>query len=71
LREGELESRLRKRSISDNVRSEEIIQRRLDTARREIENYPNYDYIRNVQQARRRAPNWRCSSRRSGGDWSQ
>ena len=41
----ELESRLRKRSISDNVRSEEIIQRRLDTARREIENYPNYDYI--------------------------
>jgi guanylate kinase len=41
----ELESRLRKRSISDNVRSEEIIQRRLDTARKEIENYPNYDYI--------------------------
>jgi guanylate kinase len=41
----ELESRLRKRSISDNVRSEEIIQRRLEAARREIENYPNYDYI--------------------------
>lgn len=41
----ELESRLRKRSISENVHSEEIIQRRLDTARREIENYPNYDYI--------------------------
>ena len=41
----ELESRLRKRSISENVRSEEVIRRRLDTARREIENYPNYDYI--------------------------
>ncbi len=41
----ELESRLRKRSISENVRSEEVIQRRLDRARREIENYPNYDYI--------------------------
>ena len=41
----ELESRLRKRSMSENVRSEEVIRRRLDTARREIENYPNYDYI--------------------------
>ena len=41
----ELESRLRKRSLSENVRSEEVIQRRLDRARREIENYPNYDYI--------------------------
>lgn len=41
----ELESRLRKRSLSDNVNSEEIIRRRLDTARKEIENYPNYDYI--------------------------
>jgi guanylate kinase len=41
----ELESRLRKRSMSENVRSEEVIQRRLDRARREIENYPNYDYI--------------------------
>jgi guanylate kinase len=41
----ELESRLRKRSMSENVRSEEIIQRRLDRAKREIENYPNYDYI--------------------------
>src|SRR5215471_13666212 len=41
----ELESRLRKRSISENVRSEEVIRRRLDTARKEIENYPNYDYI--------------------------
>ena len=27
------------------MRSEEVIRRRLDTARREIENYPNYDYI--------------------------
>jgi guanylate kinase len=41
----ELESRLRKRSRSENMESEEIIRRRLDTARREIENYPNYDYI--------------------------
>ena len=41
----ELESRLRKRSRSENVVSEEIIQRRLAAARKEIENYPNYDYI--------------------------
>ncbi len=41
----ELESRLRKRSISENVFSEEVIRRRLETARKEIENYPNYDYI--------------------------
>jgi guanylate kinase len=41
----ELESRLRKRSLSENVNSEEVIRRRLDTARKEIENYPNYDYI--------------------------
>ncbi|HYL91966.1 MAG TPA: guanylate kinase [Alphaproteobacteria bacterium] len=41
----ELESRLRKRSLSENMRSEEVIRRRLDTARKEIENYPNYDYI--------------------------
>jgi guanylate kinase len=41
----ELESRLRKRSMSENVNSEEVIRRRLDTARKEIENYPNYDYI--------------------------
>jgi len=27
------------------VHAEEVIRRRLDTARREIENYPNYDYI--------------------------
>ena len=41
----ELESRLRKRSLSEHVNSEEVIRRRLDTARKEIENYPNYDYI--------------------------
>ena len=41
----ELESRLRKRSQSENMKSEEVIRRRLDTARKEIENYPNYDYI--------------------------
>ena len=40
----ELESRLRKRSMSENVQSQEI-DRRLEAARREIENYPNYDYI--------------------------
>jgi len=45
----ELESRSRHHSISDDVesriRSEFEIRRRLDTARKEIENYPNYDYI--------------------------
>jgi guanylate kinase len=37
----ELEQRLRKRSQD----SEEVIQRRLDAATREIENYQKYDYI--------------------------
>jgi guanylate kinase len=37
----ELEQRLRKRSQD----SEEVIQRRLDSATREIENYEKYDYI--------------------------
>lgn len=41
----ELESRLRKRSLSENMHAEETIRRRLDTARKEIEKYPNYDYI--------------------------
>lgn len=41
----ELESRLRKRSLSEHMHAEETIRRRLDTARREIEKYPNYDYI--------------------------
>ncbi len=41
----ELESRLRKRSLSEGVHNEETIRRRLDTARKEIEKYPNYDYI--------------------------
>jgi guanylate kinase len=41
----ELESRLRKRSLSENMHSEETISRRLATARREIEKYVNYDYI--------------------------
>jgi len=41
----ELESRLRKRSLSENMHAEKTIRRRLDTARREIEKYPNYDYI--------------------------
>jgi guanylate kinase len=38
---GELERRLRERSQD----SAEVIQRRLETARREIENYGKYDYI--------------------------
>jgi guanylate kinase len=38
---GELEQRLRKRSQD----SEQVIQRRLDEATREIENYEKYDYI--------------------------
>ena len=41
----ELESRLRKRSAMEKVNSEEVICRRLDMARKEIENYPHYDYI--------------------------
>jgi guanylate kinase len=40
----ELESRLRKRSMTEHVPSAEI-RRRLDAARKEIENYPYYDYI--------------------------
>jgi len=40
----ELESRLQKRSMSEHVPADEI-RRRLDAARREIANYPNYDYI--------------------------
>lgn len=40
-----LVSRLRRRSQAEGVVSQEVIQRRLDTATKEIENYPNYDYI--------------------------
>ncbi|MGE0405818.1 MAG: guanylate kinase [Candidatus Korobacteraceae bacterium] len=40
-----LEQRLRNRSQAENVHSAEIIQRRLEAAGREIENYRNYDYI--------------------------
>ena len=39
-----LESRLRKRSLAENVKPE-VIQRRLETATKEIENYRNYGYI--------------------------
>ena len=41
----ELELRLRRRSHAENMESEEVIERRLHTASKEIENYPNYDYI--------------------------
>jgi guanylate kinase len=41
----ELDKRLRRRSQAEHVDSEEIIQRRLAAARKEIENYSNYDYI--------------------------
>jgi guanylate kinase len=41
----ELELRLRRRSSAENVKDEEIIRRRLDTASREINNYRLYDYI--------------------------
>jgi guanylate kinase len=41
----ELEKRLRRRSSAERVTDEAKIQRRLDTARREIEKYQKYDYI--------------------------
>jgi guanylate kinase len=40
-----LEMRLRDRSQAEHMDSEEVIRRRLQEARKEIENYPNYDYI--------------------------
>ncbi len=40
-----LERRLRNRSQTEHMDSEEVIRRRLDGARKEIENYRNYDYI--------------------------
>jgi guanylate kinase len=40
-----LERRLRGRSQAENVTSQEVIRRRLEEAAREIEKYPNYDYI--------------------------
>jgi guanylate kinase len=41
----ELEKRLKRRSSAENVVDQKIIQRRLQTARREIEDYREYDYI--------------------------
>src|SRR3954466_2310516 len=41
----ELDKRLRMRSQAENVTSQEVIRRRLEEAAREIEKYPNYDYI--------------------------
>jgi guanylate kinase len=41
----ELEQRLRSRSKAENVTSQDVIRRRLEEAAREIEKYPNYDYI--------------------------
>jgi len=40
-----LESRLRRRSRAEGVDSDQVIQRRLNAASKEIENYPNYDYV--------------------------
>jgi guanylate kinase len=40
-----LELRLRRRSEAEGADSETVIQRRLHEASKEIENYPNYDYI--------------------------
>jgi guanylate kinase len=41
----ELEQRLRRRSEAEKNVAEEVIERRLQAAAREIENYPKYDYI--------------------------
>lgn len=40
-----LEKRLRNRSASEGSVSDEVIERRLHEARKEIENFPKYDYI--------------------------
>jgi len=40
-----LEFRLRNRSQSEHMDSETVIKRRLEAARKEIENFRNYDYI--------------------------
>ena len=41
----ELEHRLRNRSLSEGVAADQVIERRLLAAQKEIENSPNYDYI--------------------------
>jgi guanylate kinase len=41
----ELEKRLRRRSSAERMTDEAVIQRRLETASREIEKYEEYDYI--------------------------
>ncbi|HZR29241.1 MAG TPA: guanylate kinase [Terriglobales bacterium] len=41
----ELERRLRRRSQAEKVSSDEIIQRRLAAASKEVKNYRNYEYI--------------------------
>ena len=41
----ELELRLRRRSHAEGMEHEEVIERRLHTASKEIENWPKYDYI--------------------------
>ena len=40
-----LEKRLRNRSITEGSVADDVIERRLTGARKEIENYPKYDYI--------------------------
>jgi guanylate kinase len=71
-----LEQRLRKRGQD----SEKVIQRRLDTARREIENYVKYDYILvndrledsvELLQAVVLAERLRCSGKALSGDQSK
>ena len=42
---GELERRLRRRSEAEGALNPEVIEKRLKTARREIEKYREYDYI--------------------------
>jgi len=41
----ELEHRLRNRSLSEGIAADQVIERRLLAAQKEIENSPNYDYI--------------------------
>ena len=68
-----LEFRLRNRSQSEHVEDEEVIRRRLDGARKEIENYRNYDYILVNDDLQKSIPQLKAvvsaeRARRSGGN---